>query len=170
MQAMQRFGFPAMFLAIPLTACQPAAAPMEGLTDADRAAIQKVADDAVAIMNSATPDLDAYARTYYAPDAVVLPPNAPVVTGEAAIADFLKSFPTITNFHFDLVHVEGTSEMAWVQGSYSMTMTPEGSEPIDDTGKYIEIWKKQADGSWKVVRDIFNSDLPVAPPADEAHM
>jgi len=41
-----------------------------------------------------------------------------------------------------------------------MTMTPEGSDPIDDTGKYLEIWKKQADGGWKVVRDIFNSDLP----------
>jgi len=170
MQAMPRFGLVVMTLAVPLTACQPSAAPPAGLSDADRAAIEKVADDAVAIMNSAAPDLDAYTRTYYAPDAVVLPPNAPVVTGEASIAAFLKSFPTITNFRFVLVHVEGTTDMAWVQGTYSMTMTPEGSAPIDDTGKYIEIWKKQADGSWKVVRDIFNSDLPAAPPMDGAHM
>ena len=162
MQAIQRFGLAAMPLAV-LLACQPAAAPPSGLTDADRAAIQKVADDAVAIMNAASPDLDAYTRAYYAPDAVVLPPNEPAVTGEAAIAAMLKSFPPISNFRFDLVHVEGTSDMAWVQGTYSMTMTPEGSAPVNDSGKYIEIWKKQADGSWRVARDIFNSDLPPSP-------
>ena len=32
--------------------------------------------------------------------------------------------------------------------------------PAADDGKYIEIWKRQADGSWKIAYDIFNSDLP----------
>lgn len=168
MQAMQRFRLLALTLAVPLSACQSAPPPPAGLSDADRVAIQEVADEAVAIMNSPTPDLDAYTRTYYSQDAVVLPPNAPVISGEAAIASFLKSFPPITNFEFTLVHIEGTADMAWVQGAYNMTMTPEGSSPINDTGKYIEIWKKQADGGWKVVRDIFNSDLPAVPATDMA--
>lgn len=167
MQAIQRFCICALTLIVPLSACQ--SAPPPELSDTDRVAIQEVADEAVAIMNSPTPDLDAYTRTYYAEDAVVLPPNGPMVSGQAAIASFLKSFPPITSFEFTLVHVEGTPDMAWVQGAYDMTMTPEGSEPINDTGKYIEIWKKQADGGWKVVRDIFNSDLPAAPVAEMPH-
>jgi ketosteroid isomerase-like protein len=32
---------------------------------------------------------------------------------------------------------------------------------VEDRGKYLEIWKRQADGSWKVALDIFNSDLPL---------
>jgi ketosteroid isomerase-like protein len=32
-------------------------------------------------------------------------------------------------------------------------------------GKFFDVWKKQADGSWKVVVSTFNSDLPVTPPA-----
>lgn len=31
---------------------------------------------------------------------------------------------------------------------------------MDDTGKYLTVWKKQPDGNWKIVRDIFNSDKP----------
>ena len=32
--------------------------------------------------------------------------------------------------------------------------------PIEDKGKYIEIWRKQKDGKWKCIADIFNSDIP----------
>ena len=43
-----------------------------------------------------------------------------------------------------------------------MVMTLPGVEgPIPDHGKYIEIWRRQSDGSWKVALDIFNSDLPL---------
>ena len=49
-----------------------------------------------------------------------------------------------------------------------MLTLPGATEPINDTGKYIEIWRKQADGSWRVIRDIFNSDLPVAAPEPKA--
>lgn len=43
-----------------------------------------------------------------------------------------------------------------------MTMTPKTGKgkPMSDKGKYIVVLQKQADGSWKIVRDISNSDLP----------
>lgn len=160
MQRSQRFGPLAIALVVPLASCQAAAPPPPELSEVDRAAIQQVAEDAVALMNAETPDLDAYVRTYYAPDAVVLPPNGPAVSGEAAILAFLQAFPPITHFAFDLLEVEGMADMAWVYGTYVLTMSPEGATPVEDTGKYLEIWKKQADGSWRVFRDIFNSDLP----------
>ena len=35
-----------------------------------------------------------------------------------------------------------------------------GMDPMPDEGSYLEIWKRQADGSWRVAMDVFNSDLP----------
>lgn len=158
---------PSLFLLLPLAGCQSAPPAPATLSAADQAAIRKVAEDAIALVNSATPDMDAYTQAYYAPDAVVMPPNAPTLTGEPAVAEFMKSFPPISDFKFQIIEMEGTADMAWVRGTYSMTISPAGATPINDVGKYIEIWRKQADGGWKVVRDIFNSDLPaVAPPGE----
>jgi len=45
------------------------------------------------------------------------------------------------------------------------TKDSRGGPPVTDRGKLVEVWKKQADGKWKTVADIFNSDLPLpAPP------
>ena len=56
-----------------------------------------------------------------------------------------------------------------MRGAYTMTLAVPGAPaPVQDRGKYIEIWRKQADGPWKLARDIFNSDLPpAAPPPPE---
>jgi ketosteroid isomerase-like protein len=43
-----------------------------------------------------------------------------------------------------------------------MTMNPPGAPPITDSGKYLEVFRKQADGSWKNARDAFSSNLPAA--------
>jgi ketosteroid isomerase-like protein len=45
-------------------------------------------------------------------------------------------------------------------GTYQGTMNDAKGKPITDRGKYVTVWKKQADGNWKVVVDIFNSNLP----------
>ena len=50
-------------------------------------------------------------------------------------------------------------------GTYEETMTDANGKPVKDRGKYIEIFKKQADRTWKVVADIWNSDLPASAPA-----
>ncbi len=144
---------------VALVGCRRAPPLMAGLSADDQAAIRQAVDEVIAIANSPTPDMDAYTRTYYAADALVLAPNMPAVSGHEAIAELMKSFP-ISDFKVEIVEMDGTQDVAWVRGTYSMTLTPAGAEPQSDTGKYIEIWKKQDDGSWKVVRDIFNSDLP----------
>ena len=50
-----------------------------------------------------------------------------------------------------------------MSGNYEFKETDAGGKPITDKGKYLEIWKKHADGSWKCVADMFNSDLPSVP-------
>ncbi len=45
-------------------------------------------------------------------------------------------------------------------GSYALKIQPEGKKPFEDKGKYIVIWKQEQEGTWKLHRDIWNSNLP----------
>ena len=96
-----------------------------------------------------------------------MPPNAPATHGRSAIEAALDEFPPISNFRITNTEVEGIGDLAYVVGTYSMTLTPEGADPVQDTGKFIEIRRRQADGSWALYRDIYNSDLPAAAPPSQ---
>jgi len=154
------------FLCLAVWSCKPTAP--AGLSEMDKTAIRKVVDQVMVIANAPTKDWAAYTRAYYAEDAVALDPNMPAIEGRAAIESLFLKFPSMTDFKVELVEIEGRGDLAYVRGKYSMMFTPPGaSEPLKDTGKYIEIWRKQADGSWKVIRDIYNSDLPLPAPEKE---
>ena len=143
------------------TLCSQASA-QGSISDADKAAIKKVTEHATALANAPTKDWAAYVKAYYAPDATVLPPNAAAVKGQEALTSFFASFPPILNLGFERLELDGAGGLAYVWGTYSLDMLPPGAEsPINDLGKYIEIWRKQEDGSWRVTLDIFNSDLPL---------
>lgn len=150
----------ALLAALLLAACaSPPPPPAEpSFTPADEAAIDAVVASAMEIANG-TRDWDAYVQTYYAPDATALPPNGTAVQGHAAIAEFLRGFPPMTVFSSQKVDLGGDGDLAYVYGRYHMEIEGEGG-PVADDGKYIEIWKRQADGGWKVVYDMFSSDLP----------
>ena len=102
----------------------------------------------------------------YTDDAVVIPPNEPSVKNRAAIRTWLENFPPITEFKFNNVKVEGRDDLAYVVGTYALTLAPPGAPgPVKDIGKYVEIRRRQPDGKWLIAVDIFNSDLPIpAPP------
>ena len=96
----------------------------------------------------------------YTEDAILMPPNQPLVQGREAILAWAEAFPPLTEFDLTLVEIDGFGDLAYVRGTGAMTMTPEGApEPIKDKVKYIEIRRKQDDGSWLIAIDIMNSDL-----------
>ncbi|HEX9724908.1 MAG TPA: SgcJ/EcaC family oxidoreductase [Vicinamibacteria bacterium] len=155
-----------------LTACQPPAeeeSPMPesemsemgepaGLSPDDLAAIQATTQawEDAALAN----DFEALAATY-TQDAKLMPPNHDMVQGRAAIQDFMGTFPPITDMELDPIEVEGAGDIAYVRGNYKITMAPEGGEPISDSGKYLEIRRKQSDGAWLLSHDLWNSDQPL---------
>ena len=96
-------------------------------------------------------------------DGIFLPPNTSAKEGRAAIEAWGHAFPPFNYLRIEPVEIVGRGDLAMVRGRYSLTLLLPGSPPAPDSGKYIEIWRKQGDGSWKLFRDIFNSDLP--PPA-----
>lgn len=137
------------------------------LSEPDKDRIRQVVDDATRTIVPPTSDVDAYANLYYAEDARVLAPNAATVTGRQAIAALLRSAGAVQHFRATILSLEGRNDLAYVHGAYEMSVLPAGAtEPVGDKGKYVEIWRKQRDGSWKVTLDIWNSDLasPVSPP------
>jgi uncharacterized protein (TIGR02246 family) len=106
--------------------------------------------------------------SFYSENAVVLPTNAPAATTKDAIRntwkDLLASPGLAISWETTKVEVAKSGDIAYTTGTYELTMNDASSKPINDHGKYVEVWKKQADGKWKVVADIWNSDLPLPSP------
>jgi uncharacterized protein (TIGR02246 family) len=99
----------------------------------------------------------------YASDASLLPPNLPVQRGRAAIRTFwggLLDAYTVT-FEISPDIIEGRGDLAYDMGHYRFTAVPKSkSAPgIADEGKFVDILKKQPDGTWKYAVDIYNSSL-----------
>lgn len=104
--------------------------------------------------------------SYYSDDAIVMPPNAASATTKDAIRSAWKEMLTTPgaaiSWKATKVEVAKSGDLAYVSGTYEETMTDAGGKPVKDHGKYLEIFKKQADGTWKCGTDIWNSDLPAA--------
>ena len=134
---------------LPATFAFPAVVDEKAVRDADEQ-WSKVA---------AAKDLDKTV-SFYADGAVVLPPNQAVVTTKDGIRNLWKGFlDSLTDISWKTTRVETakSGDMAYLIGTYEMTM----KDGTKDKGKYCEVWKKQADGKWKVSADMFSSDLPV---------
>jgi ketosteroid isomerase-like protein len=108
---------------------------------------------------------------YYSDDAIVMPANAPIARTKEAIRnvwkDLLMSPGAAISWKVAKVEVSKSGDMAYSSGTYELTMNDASGKPVNDRGKYLEVWKKQAGGTWKVVVDMWNSDLPAAAPAEK---
>ena len=99
----------------------------------------------------------------YADDAIVLPPEAAVVKGNAAIKEFWSGMAAFkpTDWKLATEEVEVHGDVAIETGTYSLKLTPPGAkEAIADNGKYMVVWKRQSDGSWKIYRDMYSTNIP----------
>jgi ketosteroid isomerase-like protein len=93
-----------------------------------------------------------------------MPPNAPIVRGRDGVIAFIATHPPTGEFAQVREQLDGSGNMAYEIQTYTWTYTPPGGSPMADTGKVVWVWQKQTDGSWKVLVEIWNSDLPAAAP------
>jgi uncharacterized protein (TIGR02246 family) len=140
----------------------PAAATLAGTPTAD--AVRQTIDSndarfAVAALKADTAAL----AGFYTDDAIFMAPNMPASRGHDAIA---KSFAGMTSamkltaFKLQAQDVIVAGDYAIETGAFDLAATaPKATKPQHDVGKYLVLWKKQADGSYRIARDIFNSDL-----------
>ncbi len=95
----------------------------------------------------------------YTSDAIVFPPDHEMIRGTKAIGDFWKATRDsgIQSAALTTVDVGRSGGVAYEAGKVSLTIQPAGKEPTTVVAKYVVVWKRQADGSWKLHRDIWNS-------------
>jgi ketosteroid isomerase-like protein len=145
-----------------VTSCAPSAT--SDSRAADASAIQALDEQWSA--TAARNDLEGTVA-FYADDAVLLPPNAPIATDRKSIRESwagLLGPNTAVSWKVSKVEVAKSGELGYLYGTYSLSIQdPKGGPPVRDTGKLVEIWKKQVDGKWKCIVDTYNSDLSAAP-------
>jgi len=140
--------------------CTPVVVWETAETEADVEAINSLRDEFIALDNASDA---AGLASLYTNDAVLMPPNEAAVTGSQAIESwFQTTFDQFTTeFTVASEELEVVGDWAFDWGAYMTALTPKaGGEPTEDRGKYIVILRKQVDGSWRIVKNIWNSNNP----------
>ena len=104
-----------------------------------------------------TRDGEAWAACFIE-EGVFVPPNQPSVHGRSALVEYGNGLPEISAFAFSDVHFEGSGDVAVGWSAYEMTMLIDGQE-VKDVGSQLFYCVGHTDGSWQVVRWMYNSDF-----------
>ena len=110
-------------------------------------------------------DVAFFDSTYYTDDAIRLQPNGIPVKGKEEIVTWTKNnFAnyTQTDILLGVDEVLSSGDLAVARGTYTGTSAPRASDlPANsDPTKWVGVYKRQSDGSWKCAFDIWNSDAP----------
>ena len=91
-------------------------------------------------------------------------PNALIATSKEAIravwSQLLGSPGFAVNWKTSKVEVSTSGDLAYQLATYEITVNDPNGKPLTDRGKYVAVWKKEANRQWKVVLDIWNSNPP----------
>ena len=101
--------------------------------------------------------------SFYTDDAVSLPSYAPMWRGKDAILEGNKKDLESIKYHSfkgKTTDVFGSGDIIYEIGTYEISFTlPTMANEMNDHGKYLNVWQKQSDGSWKLKADTWNSDV-----------
>jgi uncharacterized protein (TIGR02246 family) len=111
---------------------------------------------------AASKDAKTLANAFYAADAVLMPPNAPLVKGRAAIQKFFQGLldAGAAGVTLKTTKIEADGRLAYGRGTYSFSRPGPDGNLTRDIGKYVVVYRRQKDGGWRAIADIFNSDQP----------
>jgi uncharacterized protein (TIGR02246 family) len=130
--------------------------------EADMKAIKALVDEFDVLLNAG--DVEELVAQTYASDAVRMPPDEPMVKGKEAILEWFKQEAEQYTLQIDNVpeKVQVDGDLAFMYGTFSGTITPKaGGESFPAKGKWMGVYMRQADGTWKCMADIFNRDNPL---------
>lgn len=136
-------------------AAVPAAEDPAAVRQAIEAANKKAMDG----FNAGSPDA-LFAN--FAADAIVMMAGMPAWRGKTAIEEGFRGMMQqmdVKDITATIEDVAVSGDLAVETGVMTMTIGPKGGKLAADTAKYVTVWKKQGDGSWKVFRDINNTNI-----------
>jgi uncharacterized protein (TIGR02246 family) len=147
-----------------LTGCIVSTAPDNRAADA-----QALRDGEVAafVKDWGGKDADRIAA-HYADDGNIMIPNVPLATGKDAISKAMKDALADPNWSLALqpvqVEVSKGGDFGYTRGTYVLIATdPASKKAVTEKGRFLTIFRKEADGSWKAVQDINNAEAPATP-------
>jgi|tagenome__1003787_1003787.scaffolds.fasta_scaffold20723609_2 uncharacterized protein (TIGR02246 family) len=138
------------------------------------AARTSAADDEAAVAAA----MDAYVKdirgndaakiaSWWTDDLVYIDRNAPTIAGRAALESTLKgelATMSVTSATVNKDELSVSGDLAYYLGSYEEVLQPPKGDALHNRGRFVFIWKRQADGSWKIARSV-GTDLATAPAA-----
>jgi len=141
-----------------LTACQRSPAALsQADKDAVRAQIEKYRKASIAA------DWTTWGSTLMS-DVIISPAHmAPLMGRDAAVA-WAKAFPKISNLSVLVDEISGRGDVAYDRGSYVLDMVLPDGRTASEHGTFLEVHRRQADGSWPYARLSFHSTDPLPAP------
>lgn len=131
---------------------------------AEKAAIEKLLAAQLAATNQAgEAGADGYVSVV-TDDVLWLPPNGQRATGRKAVRDLLLPLTSArrwsATWKADNVEIAVSGDIAYAVGTYELSHENASGTLIRDTGKFLDTFRKQADGRWRETTIMFSSDLP----------
>jgi uncharacterized protein (TIGR02246 family) len=133
------------------------------VTDRSEGDIQRVHRTTAALLSAVnSSDRDAVIAVW-CDDGVLMPPHRRSVRGRSEIAEYFGHLFEQRRLRFDFTasQIEVDRDVAIERVEYTASAWPaQGGAEVRDAGKGVHVYRRQADGSWKLAMDIWNSDWP----------
>lgn len=105
-------------------------------------------------------DVDAI-LSYWTDDAVVIPPDLPLVAGQTALREYVEQSFKIPGFQITWSTTEARfspdGNLAYLVGTNSVTLNGPDGNVIQSNGRVVTIWRREGDGEWRCCVDIWNA-------------
>ena len=99
--------------------------------------------------------------SYWADDAIVLPPGLPAIIGKAALREYVTDSLKIPGFKISWiandVAMSPDGQLAYMFARNAVTMNDPNGIPVTHEGRTVTIWRRESDGEWRCAVDIWNS-------------
>lgn len=153
----RKSGLMLLFAVLPIAACAPSEPPVD--TQSEAQVVMALEREWASRFQQG--DID-WIVDRHASLGRIMPPGSQAAVGRQAVREVWTGFHEAEGLSLDFgpdeAHVAEAGDMAYVLGSYELTL-PGGGE---DRGKYLVVWVKE-DGEWRIAADMFNSSVaPVA--------
>ena len=102
----------------------------------------------------------------YAVDATMYPPDGATVSGLDGVREFAAAFTSVPGMTFSsrplVIEVSRDGDMGYTINAVETTTPDEAGNPVTEVLRDFHLWRKQENGSWKVVVDIWNVEPATA--------
>lgn len=143
-------------------ACAPE--PPSADLDAERAALREADRQYTKLMMAKDA---AGVSALYAPDATMYPPDGATVSGLEGVRGFAAEFTAVPGLTIGsvrplVVEVSRDGDLGYTINAVEMTVPDEAGNPVTQRLRDVHLWRKEEDGSWRVVVDVWNVEAAPA--------